>query len=152
MKAIVGALLFLCFSVQSSWSASIGDLLDDIRQETRLAIGNNGTAAWYHDWRSGQQGFGLSTEIFTYRYFSANGGYFTMLDAGLKGTAVLGGSLHLDRLLVQIVPNGVELMKLFVPQSMEKFFSRLSLGVFFGYNFSRNDTAIGISSGLEFSL
>ena len=134
------------------WSFSFGDLLDDVRQETKLTVARSGVPAFYHDWRSGQQGFGLGTELFTYRYLSADVGYFTMLDAGLKGTAVLGGSLHLDRLLVQVAPNGVELAKLLVPQSMEKFFSRLSLGVFFGYDFSRNDTAIGISSGLEFSL
>ena len=81
MKAIVLGLLIFLSGLPCLWSFSFGDLLDDVRQETKLTVGKSGTPSFYHDWRSGQQGFGLSTEIFAYRYLSADAGYFTMLDS-----------------------------------------------------------------------
>ena len=152
MRKLLVAVCLAFGCMQAVWSASVGDLLRDVGEETRLTVGKSGTPAYYHDWRSGQQGFGLSTEVFAYRYFSGDVGYFTQLDAGLKGTAVMGGSLHIDRLIGQTFPNFTYFSKMIVPKSLEKFFNRLSLGVFFGYNFDRKDTAIGINSGLSFDL
>ena len=150
MKAIVGALLFLCFSVQSSWSASIGDLLDDIRKETHLRVLDNGTPAWAYDFEKGQSQAAITTSIVEYRFLTADLGWaHDAVDKG-KGVGLGGGTIHIDKLFRQCFPNATLLIGLAVPKTMEKFYDKLSIGLAGGWDFDRAVFAYRLLTGLRF--
>lgn len=154
MKLIYCLLVFL---TTSCYGASFGDLYLDIRENTRLTILKSATPAYFYeiseDDKDARHKGGAKTPIFEYRFLSADAGWSHSLHTTKEiGTAVLGGSFHLDRFFTQFTPNFATLVNLLFPDSAEKFFDKVEVGVFGGHNFDRNRFAWGLYSGLEFKF
>ena len=152
-RTIILAFCFLASSLSFGWCSSFGDLYNDIRQETKLKILESATPGYFYDFQNGRSKGGAVTEILAYRFLSGDAGWITPFDSKEVGTVVLGGSVHVDRMLAQYLPTITQVVRyVVVPNSARNFWDKLSLGLFGGHNFDTHSFEYGIYSGLKFDF
>lgn len=148
--AIVIAMLFLPMRVSA---ASFSEFYYDMREQTKLTILKSATPAYFYELtkeESNRNQGGVTTSIIEYRFLSADTGWIHSIESteGI-GSAVIGGGVHLDRLVNQVVPGLTDVLVYMFPNSMEKFWDRLTVGAYTSHNFDKKRFAYGLYSGLE---
>lgn len=153
MKGLVIGLIFLLLgSPVSLFSASIGGFIDDVREETKLTILQSATPAYFYNVDRGQSLGGVITPVIEYRFLSADTGWIHGFEDRKLGTALLGGSVHIDKLMAQYFPNVTTLSQILIPKSMEKFWDKLQLGFWGGHDLDSHSFTYGLYSGLKFEF
>ena len=133
--------------------ASFGDLLTDVKTETKVTLFESATPAYYYDLEEQDTSLrskaGVATTIIKYRFITADAGWVTGIDASKKGAVVLGGSVHIDQLITTFLPNVSLKVKESLPDSSKKFWDKLAIGFFTSHDFDRQRFGYGFYSGLE---
>lgn len=148
-KLIVACLLSLSVSMVHAYG--IGDLADEVWTQTNLTILKSATPANFYNLREGRHEAGMTTAVFTYRegIITVDGGFAQAYDKSKRTNPVIGGSIHIDRLIQQAFPSFAEVSYLFIPNSARPFWDKLTVGVYTSPNFEDSALDYGIMSGLE---
>ena|SRR3990167_2956917 len=131
---------------------SFRDLFNDIGQQSKLTILQSATPAYFFSIENRDSKGGVITSFAEYRFLTLDAGFITPFDSSKVGTGVLGGSIHIDRLIALSFPTFTEYSKLFIPSPAEKFWRHVSIGLFTGHNFDEQKFEYGFYSGLEFKF
>lgn len=135
------------------------DLTTNVEENSKYSFLNGITPfyGWSVQWNEHRAG--LKTSF--YQYSWAGKYKVFSLDAGFeppaldhfkdgKGSATLGGSLHIDQVITATIPDTVDLLKLMlIPSSALPFWNALSIGLSPAYDFDRQQPDFQITSGLQ---
>ena len=146
-KALMAVGLFVA-GLGSAQALSFGELKDDIVTQTKWSVLQQATPGYFYDAVNGVSLGGAITHISEYRFLTADAGWIT--DGNFNNSAVIGGSVHVDKLVRQIFPNFTDISSTFIPETIRPFWDKLAIGSFFSYNFSDDTFGAGLYSGLEF--
>ncbi|OGW10296.1 MAG: hypothetical protein A2W75_02700 [Nitrospinae bacterium RIFCSPLOWO2_12_39_15] len=150
MKKLVLVLGLFLGIVSAGYSYSFRDLFNDVGQQTKLTILESATPAYFFSIENRDSKGGVITPFVEYRFLTLDAGFVTPFDAKKVGTGVLGGSIHIDRLIALSFPTFTEYSNLFVPKTAQKFWDKVNIGLFTGHNFDEKKFEYGFYSGLEF--
>lgn len=149
MKKLLLALCLLCLT-QLGHAYSFRDLFNDVGQQSKLTILQSATPAYFFSIENRDSKGGVITPFAEYRFLTFDAGFITPFDSNKVGTAVLGGSIHIDRLIALSFPTFTEYSGLFIPKTAQKFWDKVNIGLFTGHNFDEKKFEYGFYSGLEF--
>lgn len=129
----------------------LGDLASEVWDQTHLTILKSATPANFYNVRKGRHEGGMTTAVFTYRegILTVDGGFSQPYDISKRTNPVIGGSVHIDRLIAQAFPSFSEVSYLFVPASARPFWDKLTIGVYTSPNFEDSALDYGVMSGIE---
>ena len=152
MKKLLLAVL-LCGWAGSLRAYSFGDIKNDVIAQTRWTILESATPGYFYDLNSGQSHGGFITKVSEYRFLTLDAGWVTPIDPNLDGTIVLGGSIHVDKLVRLIAPDKTEeLVGKFIPQTAMGFWEKLTIGTYAAHDWDNGEVQYGLYSGLEFKF
>lgn len=152
MKKLLLTLGLLMGVASLGHAYSFRDLFNDVGQQSKLTILQSATPAYFFSIENSAHKGGVITSFAEYRFLTLDAGFITPFDAGKVGTGVLGGSIHIDRLIALSFPTFTEYSRLFIPTPAEKFWDKVNIGLFTGHNFDENKFEYGLYSGLEFKF
>lgn len=152
MKKIVLSLVVLLLGSASAFAFSWGDLRDEFQEEVRLTVLQGANPVYLYNMRKGQSEGGIETNVFWYRFISADLGWANPYDANKKGTILGGASLHIDKLIAQSFPTFSTFASAFIPGPAQNFWDKVFIGFYFGRNIDDEDLDFGLKSGLEFKF
>lgn len=140
--------------VKADEPVTVNPVVAEIRDNLKFTLLNQPslTPGHFYDFVHGASKGGVTTEIFQYRFFSGDAGWTNALNGQEVGAAVLGGSLHVDRLFAFAWPETAAHILAVWPESLQPLIKRLNYGIFSGYDFDSNGITAGIYTGLSFDL
>lgn len=145
-------LAVLLTSASKSWALSWEDWIKDSEGNiVKFTALSSISPSYFYNAFSGRSEVGAATQIAWFGSFvSADVGYSVPnAQDRNEGTVILGGNLHINRLLSKTFPDTVQALKAAIPNSMEKFFGALNAGVYVGHSTAERELAGGIYSSLE---
>ena len=149
---VVGLLVGLAGTVRAelTWGDFIYNAEGDMIKFTML---KEIAPSYFYNAMSGRQEIGATTEIFQVgKFVSADVGFSApYTDDKLQGTVIVGGNLHINRLISVSFPNSVLYLKELIP-SMRRFWESLNIGVYVGHDTTRKELAGGVYSGLSWKF
>lgn len=151
-KALLAGLLLMGLvgkgmAAELSWRDFINDAEGNVVKFTAL---KSIAPSYFYNAFSGRSEIGATTELFWVGSFvSADAGY-SVPNAEDKnvGTVILGGNLHIDRLIAKSFPETVDMLNSAIPDSMERFFHALNIGLYVGHDTTNSELAGGVYSSL----
>ena len=151
MKKLLMLFAFMA-GCSPAFAVSWNDVLRNSEGEiVKFTVLNSVSPSYFYNAFSGRSEIGATTQVLWIGSFvSADIGYSVPnAQDGNAGTVVGGGNLHIDKLISKTFPVAVEVVKAYIPDSMDKFFSALNLGVYVGHDFMNKELAGGLYSSLE---
>ena len=130
-----------------------GNLFDSFSNGVSVHFLDNAQTAYYRDLKNGENKLALVTSFFDYGPFSANAGWATpsMDVAAIRtGSALLGGTFHIDRFIGLAYPQVKAYVLSITPDSAHALMQRSYLGFAFSHEWTRNDYSYGLLAGLKF--
>lgn len=150
----VSLLLVASLSYNKAHASIVGDLWNDVNDNTHLAIAESATPSYFYNIAKGRSEVGITTSILEYRFISGDVGYSTGYEDKSRGTVLLGGSVHLDRLAAQLFPKVAALASsgvgIVAPTGIANAWEKLYIGFFVGRDTTEQDLNYGIQSGFQF--
>ena len=107
--------------------------------------------SYFYNAFSGRSEVGATTQVlWVGKFVSADVGYSVpRAEGGNQGTVILGGNLHIDRLIASSFPDQVELIQASIPAPARKFWNALNLGLYVGHDTINKELAGGVYSSME---
>ena len=153
MKKLLFTVGLMLGAVGFARAYSFGDLKNDIVEQTHWTILESATPGYFYDLKDGQSHGGFVSKISEYRFITLDAGWVTPFDPNLNGSVVLGGSIHIDKLVRLIAPESTEsLVQRFVPASAMGFWEKVTIGSYIAHDVDYSDFQYGLYSGLEFKF
>lgn len=151
---LIGAVIALAFGPRPAFALSFGDLYEDFQENAKSTVLESVTPAHFYDLIQGRSLAGATTQIGTYRFLSADIGWASQYEGQTsEGTIILGGAIHVDRMIAESFPNFTAGSHAMIPKSMRAAWEKLRIGFYLGADSSKKyDFTAGIFSGLEFKF
>src|SRR3990167_530429 len=148
-KMIFAVCLTLMLAVGNGWSYSWSDLKDELKENTRMTLGQGIIPAYYGNFRTGQSKAVGLTSLFAYRYLHATVGIAHGFQKEQKGEGLAGTLLRVDEFIGNNFPWIRGMIDKVTPESARGFFDRFYFGYGFSWDFDRGAPGHGIISGVE---
>lgn len=151
----LNGLIALCLLSCTMVSASVlTDLWQDIGTNTKLTIAEEATGCYFYNIAKGRSEVGAATPVLTYRFLSADAGYSTGYEDASRGTVLLGGSIHFDKLAQQLFPRQAAFtnasVELIAPTGLANAWRKLYFGFMLGRDMNEQNLSYGIQTGFNF--
>ncbi len=155
-KLVIVLAIALAIPLVPCHAETIKDILNSFTQETQVTFLNNSFHAFGIDFNNGSNDVINGTSILQ----TGPGGMITV-DSGLVtptqssqvGTALIGASIHADRVLNTYAPSVIKWLEANAPNSSQKVLSTLFIGAapIYNFNYSTNQRALKLEvySGVE---
>ena len=151
LQSIITAQIFVLLA-SPAFCGVWSDLRDDVERNAKLTVLEAVTPIYiYEVGDSGnKQKAGLSTSIITYRIISIDCGWSHSIEtqSGI-GEAILGGSLHFNKMLENYAPDLLAYLEERIPESTIALIKKCRLGFYTGHSFESNRFTYGFYSGVE---
>ena len=111
---------------------------------------NSIAPSYFYNAFSGRSEVGATTQVFWVgKFVSADVGYSVPnAEDSNKGTVILVGNLHIDKLIEANYPDILEKIKSFIPASALKFWDALNIWLYVGHDTINSELAGGVYSSL----
>ena len=156
MKKLSLITISLLFSAEMVFANVVGDLFNDIQDNTHLTVAQNAIPGYFYNVAAGRSEVGALTSLISYRFLSGDVGYTTGYDDASRGTVVFGGLVHFDKLASQFFPKVAALtnaaVALAAPSSISQLWQKAFIGFYMGHSMTENDFAYGITTGFQFTF
>ena len=155
MKKLKALFLFLAVLVAPALAQAYtwGDLKNDVVSQSKLTVLQSAVPAYFWDVENGRPLLGVVTPVSThFEVFSFDAGWVTPPETDKVGAALLGVSLHVDKLVSALFPNFSEKGTSFVPDAVKPFWDKVTIGTFTGRDLDQQGFLWGLYSGLEFKF
>lgn len=149
LKLWFSSLVFLGF-----FTLSHASFVSDVWNETKFTLFQSITPLYFYDLtEQGKDDLnkgGGKTSIFEYRFFTTDIGWLHRIDTTKEtGTVMIGGSVHIDRLITQFAPTLSETVQLILPDSTRKLWDKIEIGLGYGHDFDKKVFRYGFYSGVR---
>lgn len=143
---VVAAMLALAMPVRAEDSV-LNKLWGDLQTNSSFHLFDNGTPAYFYDFKQHEQMAGLTTEFYQYRYSTLDFGLLKSIDGGTNHVLpVVNANLHAGTYLAKI-PAVSSLMSGFgLNAGALQYFT---LGGWAGRDFATSNYRYGVSSGFR---
>lgn len=147
-------LIGLLFWPKWGFASDLNNLWQDIQDNTHMVIAESATPSYIYNIAKGRSEVGATTGIFEYRFISGDVGYSTGYQDKTRGTVLLGGSIHFDKLASQFFPRTAAItnatVALVAPNGLNLLWQKLFIGFFVGKDLTEMDLNYGIQTGFQF--
>ena len=154
MKKILLAFTVVMGLAGGSRASAFTDLVSDIQDNTHLSIAENAIPGYMYNFAKGRSEVGVITDILNYRFLSLNTGLSTGYEDKSRGSVLLGGSVHLDKLAKQFFPKTAAVtnagVTLVAPSGINEIWKKAFIGFALGHSITENEFEYFFISGLEF--
>jgi len=156
MKKLTWIILFIgtALTFNKVQASILSDLGHDISDNTHVVIGQSATPCYIYNAAKGRSEVGAVTPVIEYRFLTGDVGYSTgYLDAS-RGTVLLGGSLHFDKLASQLFPKVSALtnaaVDVIAPSGISTLWKKLYISAFIGRDTTEENLNYGLATGFQF--
>ena len=153
MKKVL-LLVGILFVSATAKASLLSTIVADIEDNTKLTIVENAIPGYFYNLKVGRSEVGLITDIFQYRFLALNAGYSTGYLDNARGSIVLGGSVHLDKLARQAFPRIAAYLdgtiNVVTPNGFKELWRKAFVGFCIGHSITENELQYFFVSGLEF--
>lgn len=143
----------LLMSATQLKAASFGDIFNSFTREPHQTFGESVVPIFIYDVNNGVMRGGTVTPFYKFGPFSLDAGIANPLNVNQTGTPVLGGSIHIDKLLDIIIPPFNPGIRSLFPQTAGSFIDKLVIGIAPIHNFNTPDNQssliVAFYSGIE---
>lgn len=146
LMLVVTAMLALAMPVKAEDSV-LNRVWGDLQTNSSFHVFDNGTPAYFYDFKQHEQMAGLTTEFYQYRYSTLDLGLLKSIDGGTNHVLpVLNANVHAGTYLAKIPAVQAGLTLLGLNSGVLQYFT---LGGWAGRDFATSNYRYGLSSGFR---
>jgi len=154
MKKLLIHFILVATSISPCFASTLGDIWNDIGDNTHVTIAQSAVPSYIYNVAKGRSEIGVTTPVLEYRFLSGDVGYSTAYEDKARGTVLLGGSLHFDKLAAQLFPKTAALtnasINILAPEGIANLWEKLYVGVFVGRDTTESNLNYGLQTGFQF--
>jgi hypothetical protein len=124
----------------------ITQISSDVVANTSGHLLDNGTSAYYYDFKEHKLLAGATTELLSYRWVTLNAGAIRSVEDHTNVLVITGLDLHIGSYLAHFKSVDRTMTKMRMKQGLLQYFT---LGVWGGQDFSKNEYRYGLYAGLR---
>lgn len=156
MKKLIWIALFIgtALTFNKVQASVLTDLWVDIGQNTHLTIVEEAVPNYFYNIAKGRSEVGIVTPVVAYRFISGDFGYSTGYNDNSRGTVLMGGSIHFDKLAAQLFPKVAALanagIDVAAPSGLAQAWKKLYISFLIGRDTTESDLNYGVATGFQF--
>ena len=154
MKKLLLAFTVVMGLAGGSRASAFTDLVSDIKDNVKLTIAEDAIPGYFYNLKAGRSEVGVLTNVVQYRFLALNTGYVTGYQDASRGSVLLGGSVHFDKLAKQFFPKIAALtnagVAILAPSGINELWKKAFIGFCLGHSITENEVQYFIVTGLAF--
>lgn len=143
---VVAALMALAMPVKAEDNNVLSRTWTDLQSNSSFHLFDNGTSAYFYDFKQHESMAGVSTEFYQYRHATLDLGLVKSIENGDHAFPILNANLHVGSYLANVPAVVAGLNVLGLNSGILQYFTA---GAWAGRDFSTSEYRYGVSSGLR---
>jgi len=155
-KSLVAFVLLLGMAGMAKAEGYWGEVWNKLYSDPKFTLLETVSPLYYYDFLEGKNLGGAVTKFYALGadgIFTVDAGWLGSVETAQdKGAALLGVSIHTDKLIRVLAPQINEMTRAYLPDSVQKFVDAFSFGPAFSFNSELERLSAGITASVELSF